>query len=113
MKMKKLNSFVLALHLIVATLYLLIANFTQTDLSIFYFGSESFVCGLAIYAATKSENKMYSYIHSAFIWLRGLIYVLDDSEIYQTNNVDRLIFVSVFSLVFVIIYYFYEKFNNT
>jgi hypothetical protein len=106
--MKNLNSFVLALHLISATLYLLIANFIQLELHFFYFVSESLFCGLAILYA---QRNVYSYIHAAFIWLRGLIYALHYSGVYESNNVERLIFVGVISLIFVIIYYFYEHFH--
>lgn len=109
--MKKLNSFVLALHLMSATLYILLANYIQQPLYFYYFVSEALFGGLAILYAIGSKNKWFSYLHIAFIWLRGLIYALHYSGVYESNNVERLIFVSFFSLVFVIIYYFYDKSN--
>ncbi|MEG7744727.1 hypothetical protein U2242_15265, partial [Listeria monocytogenes] len=74
--MTNYNAFILGLHLIVAILYLLLANLKGEYLYILYFGSESLFFGLGLIFALSCLDKTYTYLHIAFVWVRGLIYIL-------------------------------------
>lgn len=112
----------LALHLIMSGLYLcwsIFVPYGSYELSVLYFGSETLFTSFSIYLASINKiwiSKQHSQIHALYIAIRGIIYVLDDSGIYNTGNFERLIFLFVFSLVIVVPFnlkcYFYGYYNN-
>jgi hypothetical protein len=108
---KDLNGKILVLHLIVATLYLILSNYYTNYLYILYYGSESFIACLAIFAAINCANKYYSYIHIFFYGFRGLIYLLHFSDTFTTNNVERLILYNASTLGCLFFYNKFKKFN--
>lgn len=124
-KVKKLinhTSFcLLALHLIMSGLYLLLNEFgdwKEYDLAIMYFGLEALFCSSYGYVGSKSDkwiSKQFTQIHSFYISLRGIIYVLHYSG-YESGNLERLFYICAFSLIMIAVFnlkcYFYGYYNN-
>lgn len=113
--------YLLALHLIMSGLYSLLnefGSFHEYDLSIMYFGLEGFFCSSYGYVGSKSDkwiSKQFTQIHSCFIALRGMVYVLHYSG-HEITNLNMLLSIIVFSLVVVVPFnlkcYFYGYYNN-
>lgn len=111
----------LALHLIMSGLYLLLNEFWswgEYDLAIMYFGLEALFCSAYGYVGSISDtwiSKQFTQIHSCYIATRGIIYVLHYSG-YESGNLDRLIYICLFSLIMIVVFnlkcYFYGYYND-
>ena len=115
MKAKFISPFLLLAHITVALIYLVLANLTGIKYPILYFGGEAFFFATSLLAATGAKlwiHKQFIYIHVCFVITRGIIYVLNDSEILIIGSVERLLIVCVFSALFVIPFFIKNYLNG-
>lgn len=75
--------------------------------ALWYFCSESlffFLFLLALMPGVKTKlDKRLIYMQIGFLCVRGLIYALQDSGIYRTQNRERLMIILAYQLIFIAI----------
>lgn len=80
------------------------SNITYEDFfSIWYFGVEALIVSAFLMISTYEPKtwieKQFLQTEAAFIFIRGLIYVLHDSHIYETKAKERAMWLFLFILI--------------